>query len=107
MIGAAATPPCTINVPAITEQADGSGVQTGHVKGSCTFAWHSRNEIWYKDRWQILGSNKHAGGVAGAIVTQPVDREDYGEYGLYQERVVVYEGNAVRVVIRGPISYVR
>lgn len=97
--------PCTINVPAITEQADGSGIQTGHVTGSCPFAWHSRNEIWYKDRWHVLGVNYHQGGAAGEYVSQPVDREDYGEYGLYQERVVVLDSKGVvRVTIRGPVS---
>jgi len=104
----AALAPCQINVPVITEQADGSGVQTGHVTGSCSFAWHSRDEIWYKDRWHMLGWNFHAGGAAGVYVKQPIDREDYGEYGSYREVVSVYDPTGtLRQTVTGPISVVR
>lgn len=100
-----APPPCQLNVPAITAQADGSGVQTGHVTGSCSFAWHSRNEIQYKDRWHVLGISYHKGGEAGVFVRQPIDYKDYGLYGYYREVVRVYDPTGtLRQVVKGPIS---
>jgi hypothetical protein len=104
--GAAYT--CDLNVPTITEQADGTGVQTGHVTGSCSFAWHSRDEIWYKDRWHMLGWNYHDGAAAGVIVSQPRDSEDYGEYGDYREIVSVYDTSGVlRVRVVGAVSTIQ
>src|SRR4051812_30048343 len=104
----AAAPSCSLHVPAITEQADGTGVQTGHVTGSCNFAWHSRDEIWYKDRWHMLGWNWHAGGAAGVLVSQPKDFEDYGEYGKYKEVVSVFNSAGTLVLkVVGPVSNVQ
>lgn len=99
---------CDLVVPTITEQADETGVQTGHVSGDCSFAWHSRNEIWYRDRWHILGVNYHPGGAIGVRVVQPVDSETYAEqYGQWREIVRVLDSKGiVRVVVRGPISVV-
>ena len=96
--------PCTIHVPIVTEQPDGTGVQTGHVRGVCSFAWHSLNQIEYRDRWHVLGQNWHRGGAAGALVSQPIDREDYGElYGEWREVVKVYDPTGtLRQVVTGP-----
>ena len=102
---AVALAPCQIHVPAITEQADGSGVQTGHVTGSCSFRWHSVNAIQYKDRWHTLGVNRHDGGAAGAYVSQPIDQEDYGVYGSYREELSIFDPTGtLRQRVVGPVS---
>lgn len=105
-VASVAAPSCSLTVPRVVEQADGSGVQTGHVAGSCNFAWHSKNLIEYRDRWHVLGTNAHAGGAAGVYVVQPVDREDYGElYGEWREVVQVRDATGrVVVTVMGPVS---
>lgn len=102
---AAGTPSCNINVPAVQAQADGSGTITGHVTGSCTFAWHSVNEIQFKDRWHTLGTERHAGGAAGIYVSQPRDSDDYHGDGYWREIVNVYNAAGAKVFqVIGPVS---
>jgi hypothetical protein len=101
----AAGGPCSIHVPALHAQADGSGTVTGHVTGVCPFAWHSVNAIEFKDRWHILGIERHPGGAAGMYVSQSIDRDDYHGDGYWREVVKVYDsaGN-LRQTIIGPVS---
>ena len=82
---------CAINVPALHAQADGTGVVTGHVTGSCSFRWHSVNEIQYRDRWHTLGVERHGPYAAGTHVSEPVDRDDYHGSGYWREVVLVYD----------------
>lgn len=98
-------PACSLVIPALQAQADGSGTVTGHVHGSCNFAWHSQNQIQFKDRWQILGVDNHAGGAAGQYVSQPVDRDEYHGDGYWREVVIVYNRSGTQVFrLVGPVS---
>lgn len=105
MIVPPAPAPCALNVPALHAQADGTGVATGHVTGSCTFRWHSTNQIQFKDGWHNMGVEYHAGGAPGAYVSQPVDRDDYHGDGYWREVVLVYDARShFRQRVVGPVS---
>lgn len=105
MIDHATAPPCQINVPALHAQADGTGVQTGHVTGACTFRWHSVNLIQFKDRWHTLGVEEHGPYAPRVHVSEPADRDDYHGDGYWREVVKVYDVDGrLRARIVGPVS---